>query len=242
MPFLSVAVRNYFLSVPPYRWSTVNRERLSSIFEHLDDLVAMRCTVRLRLDELHASERSYIGNSVQKRQAEFSSGRYLARCALAELGVEPCSILMADDRTPLWPEGIVGSISHSESEVLVAVGRRAEQIGIGIDTETRRHLNDELRNTIATPDECAAAATLLSEDDLAVTLFSCKEAVYKAVYPLTRQFLGFADVEIQLQSNKFSAKCVAQGTVSSLLMQGDGHFEYTRTCVRALFIVRHGPN
>src|SRR5208282_5779110 len=58
-------------------------------------------------------EAAYLGRSVPKRAQEFAAGRVCARRALAELGVVDFPLRVGEDREPLWPEGTVGSITHT---------------------------------------------------------------------------------------------------------------------------------
>src|SRR5688572_29707947 len=54
--------------------------------------------------------------AVPKRQAEFRAGRYCAMTALTALDARfaGCEVGRADSGAPVWPAGIVGSISHSD--------------------------------------------------------------------------------------------------------------------------------
>ena len=54
----------------------------------------------------------------QARRDSFSSGRYCVRAAQAELAI-PARQIGRIERAPIWPQGCIGSISHSPS---VAVG------------------------------------------------------------------------------------------------------------------------
>ena len=69
---------------------------------------------------LFPDEQAAVSRAVEKRRAEFAAGRSLARIALTEIGHAPCAIAQAD-RAPVWPLGIVGSITHSNDYVAVCV-------------------------------------------------------------------------------------------------------------------------
>jgi 4'-phosphopantetheinyl transferase EntD len=63
--------------------------------------------------ELFAEEASLLGpGSVEKRWREFAAGRSCARKALAASGHAPVAVLQGAGREPVWPQGIVGSITH----------------------------------------------------------------------------------------------------------------------------------
>ncbi len=93
----------------------------------------------------------------------------------------------------MWPEGIVGSISHDPCIAVAAAARERDFAALGIDVEPSEPLPPDLLDLIATPRERAEVAENSLEARL---LFAAKEAVYKAVYPLDRTFLDFQDVEV----------------------------------------------
>ncbi len=88
--------------------------------EIITDLIGKRataweCTPAQRFfNDLFPEEQAYIAEAVEKRQVEFSTARVLARRALYELGVSPQSLCPNDDRSPRWPAGIIGSITHTD--------------------------------------------------------------------------------------------------------------------------------
>ena len=61
--------------------------------------------------------------AVDKRQREFATGRRLAHGLLTELGVGGGPLLPGRDRAPIWPDGVVGTISHSRAWCVVAAAR-----------------------------------------------------------------------------------------------------------------------
>src|SRR5438034_5985768 len=69
------------------------------------------------------------------RQSIFDMGRACAAELLAELGARETSVAMAADRSPVWPQGYVGSITHTDDLLGVAVARRKDFRSIGIDAE-----------------------------------------------------------------------------------------------------------
>ncbi|WP_394816075.1 4'-phosphopantetheinyl transferase family protein, partial [Clavibacter michiganensis] len=89
---------------------------------------------------LAGDESDAVATALPGRRAEFVTGRVLARRALAALGRRPGSIPVARDGAPVWPAGIVGSITHCVGLRACAVGRRDEHAGIGIDATPARPL------------------------------------------------------------------------------------------------------
>jgi enterobactin synthetase component D len=125
------------------------------------------------------------------RQREFIAGRWCATRALAQLGVWG-TIGRREDRAPVWPGGVVGSISHTREVAAAAVGRVA---GLGIDLE--KLLNDQaledVRKVALAPVEWERVK---GDRGLVTALFSAKETLFKCVYPRTGVFLDFSDAEL----------------------------------------------
>lgn len=152
---------------------------------------------------LHESERVLIARAVPKRRHEFATGRRLAREGLASLGFANFALLADADRVPLWPEGIIGSISHARGLCAVAVAKRAALVGVGIDVEDAQAVRPELWRRVLRPEEerWLRAQPGSVQLPLAAVFFSAKEAVYKAQFPLTRARLGFQDVALELDTS-----------------------------------------
>lgn len=148
--------------------------------------------------QLHPDEATRISHASGKRRREFAAGRMCARAALVELGMASDRPLgSAPDRAPLWPEGVIGSISHTD-DYCIAVLARADRSddGIGIDVERFGRVGDNLHRTIFTTAERSWLGRLPGPEraETATTLFSGKEAFYKAQHPLTGSWVGFKDV------------------------------------------------
>jgi 4'-phosphopantetheinyl transferase EntD len=147
---------------------------------------------------LRPEEAQHLGAAVQKRAQEFAAGRMCARRLLAEFGIDDFPIEVADDRRPLWPDPVVGSITHTAGFCAAVVAPKDVLIGVGIDSEIAGSVKHELWRGICTESETAWLQSLPeSEQTAAATLiFSAKEAFYKCQYPLTREYLGFHDVTV----------------------------------------------
>jgi 4'-phosphopantetheinyl transferase EntD len=156
--------------------------------------------------ELLPDEAPLVARAVAKRQREFARGRTCARQALAGLGFERVSVLVGEAREPLWPNGVVGSITHDNTLCVVAVGRAERYVGLGVDVEPEGALTPEVAERIWSPAEAERAETVaaLTAGSAARLVFSAKEAFYKCQYPLTRSYLGFHDVEVELGAGTFA--------------------------------------
>jgi 4'-phosphopantetheinyl transferase EntD len=165
-------------------------------------------TEEMRLSALvapaHAQDLHETAGMADRRRLEYLAGRHCARVALARLGVHGHVLRAGPDRAPIWPPGIVGSITHAgaapDGFCGVAVARGGDLRSIGIDAEPDRPLPDDLLPTVLTPAERDALAgrPAAQRARIATVYFSAKESVYKALSPLLGIFLDFHDVSIEL--------------------------------------------
>jgi 4'-phosphopantetheinyl transferase EntD len=147
---------------------------------------------------LFPEERPLVASAVDKRRLEFGRGRQCARAALRRLGLPDGPLLSGSQREPLWPAGVVGSITHTQGLCLAAVAWQKSYAGVGIDVEPAAPLELAIAERIATEGEMNALGSM--PPLLAARLvFSAKEAFYKCQFYRTRQFLGFFDVSIELE-------------------------------------------
>jgi 4'-phosphopantetheinyl transferase EntD len=181
-------------------------ERLRRLFP--DGVVAEEAKPTLVLEALFPEEKAQIARAVDKRKAEYATARVLARRALTRLGAEAMPIVNDEERCPQWPDGVIGSITHTKDYCGVVLARQGESVeSLGVDVERREAVKEALYDKI-----CSAAELERLEDaggpplgTLVRVVFSAKEAFYKAQYPITRQYLGFhaADVVLDVDTGRF---------------------------------------
>ncbi|GLZ28842.1 4'-phosphopantetheinyl transferase [Lentzea sp. NBRC 105346] len=150
---------------------------------------------------LFPEEEAVLGKAVEKRRREFSTARWCAREALNVLGLPPSPILPGPKREPLWPTGIVGAITHCTGYRAVALARGTDFATIGIDAEPHAPAPDGVLKAIAVQTELDRMPKLEAIDPTVCwdrLLFSAKESVYKAWYPVAKRWLGFEDADITL--------------------------------------------
>ncbi|MHB8478474.1 MAG: 4'-phosphopantetheinyl transferase family protein [Steroidobacteraceae bacterium] len=145
------------------------------------------------------AEARYLGRAIPKRAREFAAGRLCARRALAEFGIVDVAIEVADDRQPIWPDSMVGSITHTAGFCAAAVAERRMVGALGLDSEVVGDVSAEIWPRVGVPAETAWLRTLpASQHPAAMTLiFSAKEAFYKCQYPLVGERLDFLDVRVE---------------------------------------------
>lgn len=139
------------------------------------------------------------GSSVVKVRRASGAARIVARQLLARIGIAGCALPKADGGAPVWPPGVVGSMSHHSRVAVAAVALCRNFSALGIDIEPAEPLPPDLLDLVATPKE----RKRIAEDPFnGRLLFAAKEAVYKAVYPLDRTFLDHHDVEVSLSGRQ----------------------------------------
>jgi 4'-phosphopantetheinyl transferase EntD len=170
-----------------------------------------------RLDiTLFPEEAAAIARAVDKRRNEFTTVRSCARDALARLRIAPVPLVPDEHGAPQWPAQVIGSMTHCEGYRAAAVARPANLASVGIDAELDGPLPEGVLKIIALPDDLvgvdAVTSTGVSGDRL---LFSAKESVYKAWYPLARRWLGFDGAAVTLHPNgTFVARLLVDGTIA----------------------------
>jgi 4'-phosphopantetheinyl transferase EntD len=159
---------------------------------------------------LFAAEDAVLAGAGAKRRGEFATVRRCARHALGELGFAPAPLLRGAGGAPVWPGGVVGSMTHCAGYRAAAVARAGELDVLGIDAEPARPLPRGVLGLVSAPQErdhlaeLARAVPRMCWDRL---LFCAKEAVYKASFPLTRRWLGFLDATVEIDAGGgFSAR------------------------------------
>jgi 4'-phosphopantetheinyl transferase EntD len=165
---------------------------------------------------LFPEEEAVIARAVGKRRREFTTARLCARAALAQIGHPPVPLLPGLRGAPHWPDGVVGSMTHCAGYRAAAVARADQVIAIGLDAEPNEPLPDGVLASIATTEEQEQLAVMPGRR-LAVNwdrlLFSAKESVYKAWFPLTRQWLSFDEVVVRFEPTtcSFTARLLVPG-------------------------------
>ncbi|MFI9052255.1 4'-phosphopantetheinyl transferase [Streptomyces sp. NPDC053427] len=171
------------------------------------------------LSAMFPEERQLVAGAVPQRQREFGTVRRCARTALSELGIDPAPILPGPGRAPQWPDGIVGAMTHCTGYRAAAVARATDIVTIGLDAEPNKPIDDPgVIDLVTLPEErpqllhLAALEPDISWDRL---IFSAKESVYKAWYPLTGRWLGFEEAHITLDPTDatFTARLLVPGPV-----------------------------
>ncbi|UUU29496.1 4'-phosphopantetheinyl transferase superfamily protein [Streptomyces sp. CA-210063] len=172
--------------------------------------------------ELYPEEEAVVARAVAKRRREFTVVRACARRAMEKLGVPPRAIVPGERGAPGWPEGLTGSMTHCEGYAAAALVRAADLASLGIDAEPHDALPEGVLTAIALPAE-ETRLRRLTADHPSVhwdrLLFSAKESVYKAWFPLTGRWLDFSEADIEVsvdpggRSGRLRAELLVPGPV-----------------------------
>jgi 4'-phosphopantetheinyl transferase EntD len=168
-------------------------------------------------------EAESVRKAVQSRQREFALGRWCARTALASFGAGDAELPVGGDRAPIWPDGVVGSISHCQGFVGALVASTRTMRALGFDAEPATALDEELRPMVCTPGELTWLSTVAPPPagDWAKVLFSTKEAVHKCIGPLTGTMLDFRDVSICIDHTAGTYSVAAETTFGKGVVELD---------------------
>lgn len=156
----------------------------------------------LNYDGLDPLERTLVSQAVDVRKAEFGDARWCAHQALSELGATG-PVLRGERGMPLFPDGFVGSITHTQGFRAAVAAPYSSVRSIGIDAEPADALPEGVFDAIARASEVPqmsqlVAAGVTCPDRL---LFCAKEATYKSWFPMTQRWLDFDQAEISLRED-----------------------------------------
>jgi 4'-phosphopantetheinyl transferase EntD len=188
--------------------------------------------------ELFPEEAEVVARAVPKRRAEFTTVRHLARGVLADLGHPPVPIPRGERGAPVWPAGVVGSMTHCDGYRAAAVAPDRLVGGVGIDAEVHEPLPDGVSRLVASDaerqhlSEVAAAAAGVHWDRL---LFCAKECMYKVWSPRTGEWLGFLDAAVSFrpEAGEFTVRLLVPGPWTEL----SGRFHVENGIVVAALVV-----
>ena len=183
---------------------------------------------------MFAEEAAYAESVVHARALEFATGRKVARAALGRIGVTNCQIPRRG-RLPVWPPSAVGSIAHTRTLAAAIVGPASAHDGLGIDIEARTAVSGQVAERVLT----SAERDWLPAPEWRTMVFSGKEAIYKAVNPLTGEFLGFSDVELDIDAaaGYFRARCRPNLRSAVPVAAGRGYWALYRAHWLVVFLI-----
>jgi 4'-phosphopantetheinyl transferase EntD len=115
---------------------------------------------------------------------------------------------------PVWPDGIVGSIAHTDGTAVAIAARMNDRAAIGIDLErSDRSISARVLQRIST--EAEREWLRSTSEDMGLALFCAKEATYKALSRFERHPVSFANVSFEPRAPGLLAGRLAPSAVPS---------------------------
>ncbi len=203
----------------------------------MDGLCILASAIQDLTGDLYPEERAEIEKAIDRRRHEFATGRVLARRAMNELDLQPMPVLRGKQREPIWPAECTGSITHAEQWAVACVARASTLRSVGIDLERADRVGGDLHGKLFNPGEQAAIAQ--GPANMAGLMFSAKEAIYKATFPLVGRFIGFREAEVRVDwdRQRFSLRYVGNHEPNRIMEAGEGHFLFCGPYVLSLVII-----
>ncbi len=156
--------------------------------------------------------------AVLKRRHEFFAGRVCAALAYKELtGKDLTELPINEDRSPRWPQGIAGSITHNEKFVVAELSADVKSLGIDLATlgSVQKHLQQNICNN-----SDVTQVSGIDQDHLLTFIFSFKESLFKAVYPIVKEFFDFQAASVtKINFSEKSFEIVLEEKISAKISQ-----------------------
>lgn len=209
-----------------------------------DDVLVAEADPSVYAPDVHPEEAAHVERAVEKRKREFAAARGLARTLFARIGASTGPLLNGADRAPIFPAGAVGSITHTAGYCGVVVARDSDYAALGLDVEQAEPLKADLLRMILSEDERpdydpSDVAAL----ERAKLVFSAKEAAYKAQYTLTRTYLGFSAMRIEVDDEAGRFRAIFREPAGAIFRPGDvldGSFRRDAGLVASAVAIRLG--
>ena len=197
-------------------------------------------------EPLWPEEFASVKDAVPKRVREFAAGRAFARRALLSLDVPLGPLPAKPDRSPRWPPGFAGSITHSSDYCAAAVARMTDALAIGIDVEDWDRFDPSLAAQIFSPDEMRMHVPGTAPREmrcLGALIFSAKEALYKCLSAVATVRLSFRDctIELEREAARFAMTVPAAAGIFATDRRIDGRFAFAGSLVGTAVILPPTP-
>jgi 4'-phosphopantetheinyl transferase EntD len=148
-----------------------------------------------------------------RSDTSFLAGRIAASSALKKISIHS-HVGKNEEGLPVWPEGICGSISHTEEQAVAVVGLKTEYLNLGVDIEVDYLKAQKVFHRTGTLQEQQTYQTLqqaaqseqtnqLPHELFPLFIFSAKESFYKAFNSLIAFPLRFNDISLSVPESGF---------------------------------------
>lgn len=155
---------------------------------------------------LHPDEAPAMITMAPARRREYTAGRIAAHEAMGQVSTTQEPVIRGQDRSPIWPAGIVGSISHSKKHSIAAVASADDVQSLGVVLEPDVELEPYMYREVCSPEEMKwlEQQPFDRRGNLAKLIFCAKGCTYKCQLPLTRRLLWYNSLQIQIDQSTTS--------------------------------------
>jgi 4'-phosphopantetheinyl transferase EntD len=178
----------------------------------LDEIAALEAS-------LLPEERAFAGSLPALRRRTWVGGRVALRQAFSRAGVDVPTPVFSDDRGALaLPQAVSASVTHKE-DIAAALVSRLSGVRVGVDVEHDALRKQDIASRVLADDEIADLAPHDASGRSREVLlrFSAKEAIYKALDPFVRRYVGFKEVSVSTDPD-------GGARVTCRLRHGEGPF------------------
>jgi enterobactin synthetase component D len=135
------------------------------------------------------------------RRLQYAAGRYCASRAIEALDPPSAAGIVGRGVAgePIWPAGIVGSITHSGAFVSAAAAYGSDAAGVGIDTQellTSERMVHVMPTILSASEVQRATESALGPSLWTTVAFCAKEALFKCLYPAVGMRFYYAAAEV----------------------------------------------
>lgn len=142
----------------------------------------------------------YLSHATDARLDEFFAGRILAQAILQQHYHIADSITSLHSKLPIWSQSIIGSISHAKQQLVVAVAKDTAYLGVDLEFMVEPDIAQQTAELILTASEIqrwySCEMSHMSFEEYFTLMFSVKESLYKAVYPIAKSYIDFLEVSL----------------------------------------------
>ena len=144
-----------------------------------------------------------ISGSIESRRAQFLAGRLAAKQQLFKLGIEAPqqTVSIGQQRQPLWPKTLTGSISHTDGvSIALVIEKKSQYSGLGVDIQApiSTKLCDSIAPTVINnnEDRLLRKSKLGCWEETFTICFSAKESIFKALFYHVGDYFDFDAVSL----------------------------------------------
>lgn len=180
---------NNFIKKSQFTCTLTNQKISSAAYDYDISLYSDQ-----KYTELGLNYPQHLDQAVAKRKAEYLAGRFAAKQALKNLGINVNQIDSGKHGAPIWPKGIAASITHTNKTAICLAASDQHYMYLGVDIENIVTIATahQLKSMIIDQHEERLLLKLPVDFSVLFTLaFSAKESLFKAFYPYVNKYLNF---------------------------------------------------